>query len=1005
MNKKLKSTIKIAVVLLFSVVTLVLAVIAFAIHFVFTPEKLTPVVVGVANRSLNARLDMKSVELTFFSTFPRFGLKLTDGSLVSKALRDSMWQKTDSLVSFEKCVVVVNPIDYLKDQKVNLRYLGLEGASVYAFVDKEGRANWDVALPDTMAVVEDTASVSGPEIGEININRVSLKRTNVVFDDRNTHVYARVENAGLDLRALLRKGHSRLSLAFRNDNILFWQDGQLLLNHIATELRTELDLNRERRTLTLNDTRLAVNGVELDLNGTLTRDTLCHAAVVDLSYGLHAPSLEAVLRMVPESILRRESLKADGEVELGGTVKGLYGKRQMPEVTLAMEITDVSAKYDGMPYGVDNFTAKLYGFVDLMKKKPSYADLKILRFQGAHTDILAEGKADDLLGDPYITFSTKSKVDLTALAQTFPLQEGVSIGGRLDADLRLKCRLSSIKKQDLGRILAAGKLELKDVFLRDEKKNFDFTSNASLAFIGNEALGARAEISNAKLRSPKIYADLQQLKADVKSTNPQDTTRIVELECKLEMNRLKGSMGDSLNVFSKLTKATVRLHPGKKNPAMPRIQLSLETDTLFCRLGEMRMGMDKGGFAVTAEKVRDSVWDPHGIIGFNRLRVKMPQLALPIRMSKTAVTVGNRRIALKNATMRIGRSDLTASGEVHRLYEVLKKGGMLRANLSVSSRNLDCNQLINALNFPEDTLQAETEALVGTEVDDTVAALKLFVVPKNIDFELQTDLGRVTYDNMVFERVRGAVDIRNQAVHLKHLSMRGLDADLNTTLVYHARRKERGYAGFDFKLHKVNIGKLVDFVPSLDTIVPMLRSFKGMVDFDAAAEAVLDSNLNIRIPTLRAAVHIKGDSLVLMDGETFAEISKKLMFKNKKRNVFDSISVNLTVKDGNVTVYPFVVQIDRYKAAVGGTQGLDMNFQYHISILKSPLPFKAGVNISGNLDKMKIRIGRAKYKDAVTPVAIRKVDSTRINMGETIIRDFERVMDRSVRRKLPELAQ
>ena len=224
MNKKLKSTIKIAVVLLFSVVTLVLAVIAFAIHFVFTPEKLTPVVVGVANRSLNARLDMKSVELTFFSTFPRFGLKLTDGSLVSKALRDSMWQKTDSLVSFEKCVVVVNPIDYLKDQKVNLRYLGLEGASVYAFVDKEGRANWDVALPDTMAVVEDTASVSGPEIGEININRVSLKRTNVVFDDRNTHVYARVENAGLDLSALLRIGHSRLSLAFSNDNILFWQD-------------------------------------------------------------------------------------------------------------------------------------------------------------------------------------------------------------------------------------------------------------------------------------------------------------------------------------------------------------------------------------------------------------------------------------------------------------------------------------------------------------------------------------------------------------------------------------------------------------------------------------------------------------------------------------------------------------------------------------------------------------------------------------------------------------
>ena len=131
-----------------------------------------------------------------------------------------------------------------------------------------------------------------------------------------------------------------------------------------------------------------------------------------------------------------------------------------------------------------------------------------------------------------------------------------------------------------------------------------------------------------------------------------------------------------------------------------------------------------------------------------------------------------------------------------------------------------------------------------------------------------------------------------------------------------------------------------------------------------------------------------------MDGETFAEISKTLMFKNKKRNVFDSISVNLTVENGNVTVYPFLLEIDRYKAAVGGTQGLDMNFDYHISILKSPLPFKAGVNISGNLDKMKIRVGKTKYKDAVTPVAIHRVDSLRMNMGQQIVQEFRKLMRR-----------
>ena len=39
----------------------------------------------------------------------------------------------------------------------------------------------------------------------------------------------------------------------------------------------------------------------------------------------------------------------------------------------------------------------------------------------------------------------------------------------------------------------------------------------------------------------------------------------------------------------------------------------------------------------------------------------------------------------------------------------------------------------------------------------------------------------------------------------------------------------------DFRLHNINIGKLVDFAPSLDTIVPMLRSFEGTVDFNASA--------------------------------------------------------------------------------------------------------------------------------------------------------------------------
>ena len=86
---------------------------------------------------------------------------------------------------------------------------------------------------------------------------------------------------------------------FSNENILFWQNGQLLINKVATELKTTLDLNHSAGILALHDTRLTVNGIALDVDGTLKRDSQKQAADVNLTYSLHAPSLKTVLYMIP----------------------------------------------------------------------------------------------------------------------------------------------------------------------------------------------------------------------------------------------------------------------------------------------------------------------------------------------------------------------------------------------------------------------------------------------------------------------------------------------------------------------------------------------------------------------------------------------------------------------------------------------------------------------------------------------------------------------------------
>lgn len=982
MNRQVKKTLKISGITLGTVLLVLLVAIAFVINFIVTPKKLTPVVLDAANQTLNAHLDMESVELTFFSTFPQFGLKVKNGSLVSKALNDSSWCKTDSLLSFKECVLTVNPIAYLTENRIVVHNLSLEEVAVYAYRNKTGKANWEVTRASVDTIPADTASTDFNS--EIDIRNIELKHANLVFDDRNTDIYSRIDDANLKLRLSLTKGISTLGLKFDNKNILFWQQGELLVNKIATSLRTDIMVDRQTAVWKLKDTELDVNGIRLDVNGAFRRDTVAKTIGMDLEYGLHAPSMETVLRMIPKSYVKDSKVSAKGEVTVSGRVRGVYGDKKLPAVSLKIGIKEASAQYKGLPYGIDEVTADFDAYVDLMRHQPSYLNLKIFHFKGAHTEVLADAKVDDLLDDPLITFHTKSTVDLDALAKTFPLQESVTITGKLDADMGMKCHLSALKKQDIGRMKLGGKLELKDFELKDTAKDFDFLGNATFRFRDNETLQAQMDVRKLVLRSRFLSSDIERLVANVSSTNPQDTNRIVSLQCDMEVSKLRASMGDSIKLYSARAKAQAALGPQEVDVTKPAIDFSLRADSLFFSAAGTRMAMNVAGIKMKADKLNDSLWMPKGIVGFNRLRFRTPEFGLPIRMSKTAVTVDGPKITLKNASVRIGRSNMTATGDMMGVYRAMTKGEKLTAHLSLTSDLIDCNQLINSLSFPEDT----TEVLT----DSVPSEMKLFVIPRNIDFELQTDLKKVIFEKMLFENVHGAVDIKNQAIHLEDLSMRALDADMKAVMVYKAGSPRGGYAGFDFKIRNINIAKLVDFVPALDTIVPMLRSFKGRVMFDVAADARLDSAMNIRIPTLRSAIHIKGDSLVLMDGETFAEISKMLMFKNKKENVFDSISVNVTVHDDNVTVYPFLVEIDRYKAAVGGEQGLDMNFNYHISILKSPLPFKAGVNISGNLDKMKFRIGKAKYKDAVTPAAVHRVDSTRMNMGNEIVNRFRRVV-------------
>ena len=126
-------------------------------------------------------------------------------------------------MAFKECVLIVNPLDYFLKNKISVHNLSLKNVAVYAYRNKTGKANWEIVKTssDTLAVEKDTIPQNKFD-SEIDIRQVELEHANLIFDDRNTEVYSRIDDVDLRLKLALTKGASSLGVEFENKNILFF---------------------------------------------------------------------------------------------------------------------------------------------------------------------------------------------------------------------------------------------------------------------------------------------------------------------------------------------------------------------------------------------------------------------------------------------------------------------------------------------------------------------------------------------------------------------------------------------------------------------------------------------------------------------------------------------------------------------------------------------------------------------------------------------------------------
>ncbi len=405
-------------------------------------------------------------------------------------------------------------------------------------------------------------------------------------------------------------------------------------------------------------------------------------------------------------------------------------------------------------------------------------------------------------------------------------------------------------------------------------------------------------------------------------------------------------------------------------------------------------------------------WQLNGNISTRHARMFTPYFPLRNRISRLDVDFSNDTISVKNLRYRAGSSDITVGGMVTNIKRALtsrRGNNSLKVNFKLVSDTIDVNQLSAAafsgaayshrlanggaaiqLNGDSDEVLDDRLDAMVSEQSDTVGPL---LIPTNIDGQLSLKASNILYADMAMTGLTGDILLYDGGVNLHSLTASSDAGDLSLTALYSAPKVGDMHFGFGLNLERFNIERFLTLVPAVDSIMPLMRDFSGIINAEIAATVDVDSSMNMELPTLDAALRLTGDSLAFINPDTYATLGKWLRFRDRADNKIKHVSVEMIVRDNVLQIFPFSFDIDRYRLGVVGYNDLDLNFDYHIAVLKSPIPFKFGVTVKGNPDKFKVRFGGAKFKEGEVAESVNVVDTARVNL----LRQLEGVFRRGVR--------
>lgn len=438
---------------------LVLIALLIAIPYLFKGQIIAKIKTEL-NKNLNAKVDFSDVDISLFRRFPRLAVALEDLQVTGVDHFNG-----DTLVAVKRLDLAMNLMSAIKGEKIDIYNVVVQQPRIYAIVDEQGRANWDIVKPDTTTAAETPADTSASEFA-FSLRQYSIENATVKYSDRQSHMHLSIEQLDHKGKGDFSQDQFVLQTSTTAGSLSFASGFVPYLLNTKAEIVTDVNVDNKTSTYSFKTEKVAINNLKLTTEGfvQLLNDS---SYKMDIKFDAPSTDFADILSLVP-TIFTQDfaKIKTSGSAMFNGFVKGTYTPEQMPAYAVHLGVKNGFFQYPDLPKPVKNIQLTVN-----VTNPDGVPDHTLVDVPQAHLE-MDESPVDFRLmiktpvSDLYLDAAAKGKLDLSKVSQFVKFDKGTSLTGLLDADLKARGYMSAVEKQQYENFDASGNLSVSNLLYR-----------------------------------------------------------------------------------------------------------------------------------------------------------------------------------------------------------------------------------------------------------------------------------------------------------------------------------------------------------------------------------------------------------------------------------------------------------------------------------------------------------------------------------------------------------